>query len=515
MKRKVVLLAPPTNTHRNPEENLGIECLAAVANLAGHEVRIIDSWLSDLGIKETVAAVQKEKPDVLGLSPSMDSIGHSLEIVAQLRKDGFKEKIILGGVYASFEAESILKKTQGEVDGIIIGEAEETFVQFLHDGNLKNVPNAVYWQDKKIIKNLKSTLVKNLDSLPFPDRSVLPLVQKHKTPVHVSASRGCYNQCDFCSIACYLQLSQGKKWRCRTPKNIVDELKLLSKIGVRMVKFTDDSFFGPSKGKERGLEIAKRIKQAKLNIRFRLSTRVNDVDGKVFKQLKEAGLFAVSIGVESSVQRKLDDYKKRATIKQNLQAMKILDKLGIYAQMGFILFDPFVTVAELERELTFLKKTKSAIIKGICTRLFTPDGTPITERVRKEIGFVDKLGPNNIYEIIDPRARLLYFALRDWNKYYASLYEMVIDPLSAPKVVSPSLLKEFHRLYLLLKDIDLLIFEKLLSEVRRGLNRKQLENIVSKEKKLQKAKLEVVKNEAIRLYEKAGLSYNAGDNKYL
>ena len=517
MKRNIILIAPPTVTHRTPEENLGLEYLTSEVTNAGHQAGLIDAWLGELDVDQTVQKTLNFYPklDMVGISPSMDSLGHSLEIVRKLRKKGYKGIVVMGGVFASFEAKKILKKSKRDVNGIIRGEADETFLRLVENGNFKDIPNAVYWQKGRIVVNGRSRLVEDLNSLPFPDRSLLPEVIKHKTPAHISGSRGCYGNCNFCSITCYLRLSEGKKWRGRSPKSIVSELKKLEKLGIKMVKFTDDNFFGPKSNYSRELEFINLMRKNGIKMRFRLSTRADNVEVNLFKQLKKVGLFAVSVGIESGVQRKLDDYKKGTTVNQNLEAIKILKNLGIYVQMGFILFDPFVTVKELEKELNFLYKTQWAVTKGICTILFAAEGTPITTRIKREVGFIKKRGTNYIYRIIDDRARAIYEALRLWNRSNSQLYEMAIDPISAPKVVTPEMFYQFHNICAQFKKLDLETLEELIRKAKKGCARRQLKRFI-REKIVQDSKLiRSLWKETEKLYHRTGLKYKASRNKYI
>lgn len=517
MKRNVILIAPPTKTHRTPEENLGLEYLAAEVINDGHQVGLIDAWLEELNVEQTVQKILSYyfKPDIVGISPSMDSLDQSLEIVKKLRKNRYKGITVMGGVFASFEAERILEKSKGSLNGIIKGEADETFLQLLKDGNFKDVPHAVYWEKSRVVNNKRGHLVENLDSLPLPDRSLLSRIKKHKTPVHISASRGCYGNCSFCSIAYYLRLSEGKKWRGRSPESIVDEFKKLEKLGVEMVKFTDDNFFGPGPDRSREFEFINLMKKNRIRMGFRLSTRVNNINFELFKQLKEVGLFAVSVGVESGVQRKLNDYRKGVTVEQNLKAIKILKDLEIYAQMGFILFDPFVTIGELEKELDFLYKTQWAITKGICTILFAAEGTAITNKIKKTVGFIEKKETNYKYQIIDVKVQAIYEALRVWNKKNSRLYEMAIDPISTPKVVNSEMLRRFHSVYARLKKLDLEVFEDLIRKTKKGYTHRQLKRFVRSKIAQNSRSVKLLWERSKKLYREAGLKYKVSRNRYI
>lgn len=506
--KEIALISPPARTHRTPEECLGLEYIAAESIEQGHKVDYLDAWMSGMTPRQTGERVLKNNPDVVGISPSMDSFQIVTELVHFLRKHQYEGQIVLGGIYASFEADSLLAAVGSRIDGVLAGEADETFQEFLRAGGIRGVPGAIYSTQEGIIRNPRQEASDNLDSLPRPHRETLPLVRKLKTPSHVMGSRGCRGNCSFCSVACYQKFSTEKRWRGRSPESIVAELVDLSRRGEDMVKLIDDNFFGNRGNRERELRFADLLRKSRINMRLRLSLRADDVDENIVV-LKEAGLFAGSLGVESFVQRKLRDFAKGTTVEQNIRALDILRRHGIYVQMGHIMFDPFTTMPEIEEELHYLRRFKWAVTKGICTKLFAADGTRITERLRDQIGFTGKEGANNLYEIVDPQARNFYYALRSWAKGIGALYEQVIDPISAPKNVSRQMHARFHELYMNLKEMDLQVAERLIPHSSRP---GKLEDVLEKSRREFSDKLVVIGTQVNHLYKQAGLVPSQSQN---
>lgn len=464
MTRLIALVSPPAHTNRTPEENLGLEYLASESIENGHKVDYIDAWIEQLSVDTVVKMILNKQYEVIGISPSMDSFVQVKQIVRSLKKKNYTGKIILGGIYATFQAKDIMEEIGDCIEGVLTGEADETFQDFLRTIDIRSISGAIFKNKQGLVTtNNKNRAVQSLDKLPFPLRATFAQVRSIKTPSHVMGSRGCRGNCSFCSIACYQKFSSDKKWRGRSPDNIVKEMVELANMGETMVKFVDDNFFEKRTDKSREFEIARLIKKEKINMRFRVSLRVDDVEEDIISKLAECGLFAVSLGVESFVPRKLIDFAKGISVDQIYKSLNILKKNKIYVQMGHIMFDPFVTIDEIRQELYFLEKYKWTVTKGVCTRLFAADGTLITQKIADSIGFVGKEGANNIYEIKQSQAENFYQGLRVWAGGLNSLYEQVIDPISAPKNVDSSLLEKFHLLSINLRSLDIDVSKKILS----------------------------------------------------
>ena len=151
-KKSIVLLSPPTVTYRTPEENLGLEYLAAESMVNGYLVYYIDAFVYNISVLEVIDNIFKINPDVLGIAPSMDSIKLSQEIISGLREKGFRGKVVMGGVYASFEADKLFLTSLCSPDGILTGEADLTFQEFLEKGTFRGLAGAIYLEKGKIIQ---------------------------------------------------------------------------------------------------------------------------------------------------------------------------------------------------------------------------------------------------------------------------------------------------------------------------------------------------------------------------
>jgi radical SAM superfamily enzyme YgiQ (UPF0313 family) len=101
------------------------------------------------------------------------------------------------------------------------------------NGELSHILGLVWRKDGKIVMNPDRPFIPNLDDLPIPLHHLLPL-DKYRGPMMKGAysfvvpSRGCSAGC----IYCIKHVSYQWSVRLRSPKNIVQELWTLKKLGI-------------------------------------------------------------------------------------------------------------------------------------------------------------------------------------------------------------------------------------------------------------------------------------------
>jgi len=417
----VLLVNPPLKLD-NPTEHLGLAYLAAMLRRKGnYEVEIIDAPLKGLSFSQTVEEIAKRQFKVLGISvPYQEWALGPLKMAGILRSRGLKAHITVGGFFPSFAYENLLKGFPS-IDSIVRGEGEETFLELvtalIQGGDWKGVDGIAYRDGDEVVCNPTRPLIRDLDSLPFPERDTLPLALRSSGYASLLSGRGCYARCAFCSVVSFYGLSAGPRYRARSPKNVTDEIEQLQKgFGVSKLFFHDANFIGPGQaGKDRARRFAQEVLSRGLRINFSIQCRADDVEADLFSHLKEAGLRRVFIGIESGVQEVLDRFEKGVTVAQNLEALETLKRLGLNMAIGFIMFDPDTKLEDLVENVNFLKRAgvlgdKQATI-DMLNRLQIFAGTPIEEALLRKV----KLRGTYLhyeYDIADPLAAMVYTVAR-------------------------------------------------------------------------------------------------------
>ena len=81
------------------------------------------------------------------------------------------------------------------------------------------------------------------------------------------------------------------------------------------------------------------MKKQNVKILFHAEARVDSISEEVIKALKEVGLDNLFIGFESANLKTLKKYRKGHTPEQAEEALKILRKLDVTAEYGYIILN--------------------------------------------------------------------------------------------------------------------------------------------------------------------------------
>ena len=415
---KVLLLHPPVRYNMPVEyrtEPLGIGYIASVLRRDGHEVEVFDGHLRCLSPRQVIREILSRDFDCLGISATgelKDVLIAAARAVRRRKKDAV---IAVGGYLPTLSGEQLLAACP-EIDFIVRGEGEQVasdvFGRIARGEEWRSAPGVGFLKGRTPVLNPLPPLIPDLDLLPFPARDSL---KQAALPVSagIATSRGCYHRCSFCCIQSFYALSGGRTPRLRSPENVVDEIEsVIAQVGVKEFRFVDDDFLGPSpKTRDRVARIADEIRARKLGISFKIECRPDEVDDDILKLLKEAGLTEVFLGVESGVQRQLDTYNKRVTVEQNRRAIETVRRAGVRLRTGFIMFDPYLTVAELHENMQFIREMRldeeaRRAPAGFVTKIVLHRGVPLVEKLRAD-GLLREKGIDVDYVFRDPWIRFM------------------------------------------------------------------------------------------------------------
>lgn len=327
--------------------------------------------------------ITKPNLDLIGISvrygtyDQMEQVLTLLEKYYRSREDESHPLIVVGGVMPSFLAREIVEKHHGI--RVVSGEGELAIRELVrgirNNGSLYEVPSLTFFDSEK--NEIISTQPRNL---PLAETSsgkiipdLIPQLREKGGIVWVSSSRGCPWDCSFCSVSAFREITgaKGKTRREVRPINdVIYELSELYNLGIRHFVFADDEMLtGSNEDYERWVQLAAGINNIGKDITFQCSVRSDviwnhkDTDGgnkrrTAFHKLVEAGLTHVYMGLESGSPSQLKRYNKSEDVDTHLNTIRILREEGVLVGAGFIMFDPFMTLEEIQENIDFIKEAE-------------------------------------------------------------------------------------------------------------------------------------------------------------
>ena len=293
---------------------------AAVVRQQGFSVKILDAEAENLSPENTAEKIAEENPllvdiEVLGANPSASSTPKMTaagEVVRALKNKAPHIKAVFSGLHPSALPERTLKEEAA--DFVCQGEGFHTIPLLLKA--LKSNINPDYsqipglWHTKKgqIISGPMAKLV-NPDELPMVAWDLLPMeryrahnwhcfdnIDQRQPYAVVYTSLGCPFNCSYCNIHA---LYDGKAGiRFRSPEKVVEEIDYLVKnYTVRNIKFLDELF---ALKEDRVMRICDLIIQGGYDMNIWAYARVDTVNEKMLKRMKQAGINWLAYGFESA-----------------------------------------------------------------------------------------------------------------------------------------------------------------------------------------------------------------------
>jgi anaerobic magnesium-protoporphyrin IX monomethyl ester cyclase len=406
--KKIALVGPEL------EENLALRYIDAALVEAGHQPTIHDFHCTEQ-VEEVARAIRADGSDVVGLSMMFTSRSRDFTaLAARLRELGYGGHITAGGHFASFHAEQLLRDYPA-LDSIVHGEGEAAIGELVdHVHELAKVPGITHRlaNGQACFQGYRPN-DRDLDARPRPTRPASFHRYLGYPIASLLSSRGCYANCDFCSINAWHRQNGGPRFRQRSIVAVADEMaELYHCCGVRIFNFQDDQFFLPTEraNLDRLSQLADRLAHHRVdNIALQVKARPDSVTSPVIGALKELGLFRVFLGVESNAVAGLVALGRGISREQNHRALAILRSHEIHTCFNLLMFDPDVELASLRQNIDFIRR-QSYFPLNFC-RVEVYAGTAIEQRLRTQDRLVgDYLGYT--YRIKNPLVQLAYEMFR-------------------------------------------------------------------------------------------------------
>jgi anaerobic magnesium-protoporphyrin IX monomethyl ester cyclase len=385
MKPHLTLVNPPApkgSTGHLPFALLGLGYLAAVLEKNQYKVDVIDCQVLKLSYEEFKNELGKRQPDIVGITSTTLTYKSGLQIAKITKKACPNCLTAMGGPHVTFWDDKALQECP-ELDVIVRKEGENTLLELVQrveaGQSYHDVIGTTCRKDGKIVRNPDRPYIEDLDGLPFPAHNLWPIesLRKYGKVIYpLTTSRGCVYWCDFCTAVRMF----GRKYRMRSPKNVVDELEFLhNTYQADQFTFYDDAF---TVDQHRAEELCDEIRKRKMKIKWDCETRVDMVTKELLLKMKRAGCIAVWFGVESGSQRVIDAMSKGISIAQTMRAVRWAKEAGLMTVTSAILGFPGETKETAWETIKLVEKMNP---DDVGYYIATPyPGTPMYDLVKEK-----------------------------------------------------------------------------------------------------------------------------------
>lgn len=334
----------------------------------GYLASFILSKNSNIKIKALDTGVAKKKEityfvrddyDLVGITVTSKAYAEAVDLAKMFKEHNPNVVVVFGGPHVSIIRQEIMREPL--IDLAIYGEGELSFndlINILSRANnqptakaLSKIKGLIYRNGSQVVVNDPRELIKNLDTIPFPAFSLFPL-KRYSGKYPMITSRGCPFSCVFCASS----QVWGRKWRARSPENIIAEVKyLLKNFEPRPIDFHDDGF---NMSLERVNALCDKFIEEKVKIPWGVrGFRADIVNSQVAEKMHQAGCSHVAIGIESANNEMLIRMGKRESIETINKAITIISSAGIDVVGQFMIGNPGETLETVIESMKFIEKS--------------------------------------------------------------------------------------------------------------------------------------------------------------
>lgn len=335
---------------------LSLAYISSFLRKNGYEIKLVDCIAEKMNIKKLAEIAKEFSPSLMVVNTAFPSIKGDMKVATELKEALPSAKIVIIGLYSTLLEDKFLKEFFAP-DFAVIGEPEwviKNLVKTLETGGKLDEVNGLVWRKgKEITVNIPQNIENNnLDELPFPARDLLDneayrLPTDDKKFTLLSVGRGCPFTCSYCVASTYY----GHKFRKRSVKSVIEEIEeCIKRHGIKNFLFWGESFTLDS---AYGEAICDEIIKRGIKITWSTTSRVDTLNEKLLKKMKQAGCILLGLGIESMSQEVLDKARKGINLEKIKKAIKMVKDVGLSSMAHFVFGLPGDTKESAEKTIKF------------------------------------------------------------------------------------------------------------------------------------------------------------------
>ena len=289
------------------------------------------------------------KPDLIAFSAITNLYMPIKKLARKFKELLPKVPIICGGIHATSLPEETIKEDC--FDMICLGEGEgamEDLLQRMREKRPYTDVKNLWVKDSSghVHKNDKRPVIRPLESLPKPDKSLFAKYGALTSRIMIMTTRGCPFACTFCVNSFRNAAYSGEVYlRQRSVKDVIEDLIEIKKTyKPKKFRFEDDVFAFNQKW----LEEFKVAYRENINLPFHCYVTPSTAKDEILKGLKDAGCESVSMGIQSGNEKiRTKMLHRRHTDELIIAAAQKIKKYGLKLQAEYIFGFPTETPEDM------------------------------------------------------------------------------------------------------------------------------------------------------------------------
>ncbi len=307
---------------------IGLACLKA--SLRGHDVRALDTNTLRNPFEDISAAIEDFAPDVIGISLRNIDSTNKRKIVFYYKylkdtldtvKNCTNARVVIGGSGFSIHAREIME-SEPRIDLGVYLEGEETFPELLENLETPEKVKSVFYRKNGEVLFSGAGPHFDLSRSAMPDMDVVP-VQDYTgcmDSIGIETKRGCALNCIYCIYG----FLNGRKYRSKTPRQVVDEVeRVVRKHNAKRFMFVDSVFNIPRDYAE---DICREMVDRNLKVKWSAWFSEKGLDGEFVDLVQRAGCDRMMLSPDGFTDEVLAELGKNITRKDILSAYEVLKK---------------------------------------------------------------------------------------------------------------------------------------------------------------------------------------------
>ncbi|MBU0754879.1 MAG: B12-binding domain-containing radical SAM protein [Planctomycetes bacterium] len=291
---------------------------------------------------EILSHVETGGFDLLGIISSLITLKSDLAFIDRMKQRLPRVMVFLTGPIIYLYKDDILSRSTCDFTINTLNDDKPLeLVRALEADDLSGLKGVSYRDGERVIHLPDEDRMIEMSTLPIPARRFLPndryFIAGMKGPMTtVQTARGCPFRCEICTY----KFSQGHLYRTRDLDRVMEEIReIVGRYGIRNIVFRDITF---TVNRKRILELCDRLIEADLGLTWWAETTLNLVDEELLTRMRDAGMDALSMGVETggAEQQEAHWAQKTFSLEKTRDIFNTCHGLGIKTRAYFVMGFP-------------------------------------------------------------------------------------------------------------------------------------------------------------------------------